>query len=100
MQMIRRYIFTFEPENQDVAIERIECCIQEVRQWMAQNFLKLNDEKTELNVLDSQHNFSKLDGTELKMGDINVKPSQQVCNTGAVFDMQSCLASITSNRQN
>ena len=42
---------SIDPELQadvDVALQRIENCIDDVRTWMNQNFLKLNDSKTEI----------------------------------------------------
>jgi len=29
------------------AVDRLECCIDKIREWMTNNFLKLNDSKTE-----------------------------------------------------
>ena len=40
--------------NSQAAFEKLEQCIGEVRQWMKDNFLKLNDSKTEFLVLNSR----------------------------------------------
>ena len=42
--------FSFEPENYDAAIIRVELCIQETCEWMANNLLKLNDDKTRVGI--------------------------------------------------
>ena len=38
--------FKSSQEPADSCITTLEKCIQEIRSWMRQNFLKLNDEKT------------------------------------------------------
>ena len=37
----------FDPSDKQDAIQRLEACIQEIREWMKKNCLKLNDTKTE-----------------------------------------------------
>ena len=80
--------FAFKPEDRAIAVDRMEKCIEEVREWMAQNFLKLNDDKTELITLGSRHNLSQLDQTEITIGNCTVEPSTQVRNIGATFDSE------------
>ena len=41
----------FKNCNSQSALEKLEQCIGEVRQWMKDNFLKLNDSKTKFSVL-------------------------------------------------
>ena len=50
---------SFNPENSNSAIEQVEKCINDVRQWMACNSLKLNDDKTDLIVLGTPHKLSQ-----------------------------------------
>jgi hypothetical protein len=38
---------SFNPENSEPALARLEACIEEIREWMLKNFLKLNNAKTE-----------------------------------------------------
>ena len=45
-----------EPVDSCITMEK---CIQEIRSWMRQNFLKLNDEKTEFFYLDPVSNYQK-----------------------------------------
>ena len=35
------------PQNSEIAMLRLEACIAEIKSWMARNYLKLNDDKTE-----------------------------------------------------
>ena len=73
-------------DEKDDATDRIERCIQEVRQWMGQHFLKFNDDKTEFILLGPDHNLSKVCEIEIAIGYHKVKPSQQFRNIGATFD--------------
>ena len=77
---------SFTPGNEDVSIAKLEACVGEIRQWMASNFLKLNDEKTELIFLGTAQNLTKLTTTSVKVGDCTIEPSQDVRNIGAIFD--------------
>ena len=36
-----------DPENADIALARLEGCIEDIRDWMCRNNFKLNDSKTE-----------------------------------------------------
>ena len=45
---------SFKPiHDADQTIARIESCICEIREWMTENFLKLNDDKTEFILIGS-----------------------------------------------
>ena len=78
---------TFTPgENEVSALERMESCIADVRSWMALNWLKLNDDKTEFIVLGSSTNLAKVSTQYLLVGDNKIYKSQHVRNIGATFD--------------
>ena len=49
-------------------MRRLEECIAEVKLWMANNFLKLNDEKTEFIVLGSKYDLAKLSEQVVNVG--------------------------------
>ena len=52
---------TFKPgENEDDALQQMQRCITAVKSWMALNWLKLNDDKTEFIVLGSPSNLAKV----------------------------------------
>ena len=46
--------FKSSQEPADSCITTLEKCIQEIRSWMKQNFLKLNEEKTESHAISLQ----------------------------------------------
>ena len=52
--------FKSSQEPADSCITTLEKCIQEIRSWMRQNFLKLNDEKTEFLLFGSRQQLSKV----------------------------------------
>ena len=51
-------------------------CIQEIRRWMRQNILKLNDEKTEFLLFGSRQQLSKVSLPFITIGDSQIAPSK------------------------
>jgi len=70
------------------AREKLELCLQDVKLWMARNYLKLNDSKTDFMILGSAHSLKNISTTHIKIGDELVKPSTSVKNIGATLDHQ------------
>ncbi len=71
----------------DSELSRIEKCLCEVRKWMLNNFLKLNDSKTEFLIISSKHNAKKLDREMyIKIGESHIKCCQSAKNLGVIFD--------------
>ena len=68
-------------------------CIKEIRLWMAQNFLKLNENKTEFIVFGTTVQLSKLKRSTLVVGDSCVNLSSKVRNLGVIFDNKMKLIS-------
>ena len=79
---------SIDPEQADVhaALQRIETCIDDVRTWMNQNFLKLNDSKTEFMVLGSKAQIEKVDIEHIRVGESYIVPATSVCNLGVIID--------------
>ena len=50
----------FKPQEYNRAILKIEECLVEIRAWMSENLLKLNDSKTEFMVIGKTNPLSKL----------------------------------------
>ena len=78
----------FEPTDpsKKVSVEHLEACIAKIRSWMAENFLKLNDDKTEFLILGTCDQLKKLSPTVLHIGDSEIKPTVSARNIGAIFD--------------
>ena len=70
----------------DIAVLKIERCIDEIRQWMNANFLKLNDSKTEFIIVGNNVQISKVSIPPVKIGSADITPSVHVRNLGVFLD--------------
>ena len=75
-----------EPENAQAALLRLEGCVQDIREWMCTNNLKLNDSKTEFLALGTTHQLAKVGDVAIKIGDESISASSSARNIGVVFD--------------
>lgn len=64
-------------------IDALFNCILDIKSWMAENFLQLNQDKTELLVIGPEAMREKLN---FKLEALALKPSDNVKNLGVVFD--------------
>jgi len=78
---------SFSLSDQNSATQKIEICVKAIKLWMNDNFLKLNDSKTELLLLSSpyQAKFMKLPPT-ITIGSHQIDTSKTARNIGAIFD--------------
>ena len=87
---------TFNPrdlsEMNNVLI-KLTSCITEMREWMAANYLKLNDSKTDFFICGSTYNLKRLPPVEITIGSASIKPSQSIRNLGVMFDPTLSLSS-------
>ena len=60
-------------------LARIQLCVFEIREWMKQNMLKLNDDKTELIVFTSKYKQDLYNDLSITIGDT-------VVDLGVIFD--------------
>ena len=67
-------------------LARIQLCVSEIREWMNQNMLKLNDDKTELIVFTSKYKQDLYNDLSITIGDTVVDCSSQVKDFGVMFD--------------
>ena len=79
---------TMDHSNNDWrdGLARIELCGSEIREWMKQNMLKLNDDKTELIVFTSKYKQDLYNDLSITIGDTVVDYSSQVKDLGVIFD--------------
>ena len=79
---------TMDHSNNDWwdGLARIELCVSEIREWMNQNMLKLNDDKTELIVFKSKYKQDLYNDLSITIGDNVVDCSSQVKDLGVIFD--------------
>ena len=74
---------------QDDCIHHMERCIEEIRNWMARNMLKLNDEKTEFIIFGTHQQLKKIDHITIRIGSENIEPAEHVRNLGFLMDKLS-----------
>ena len=70
----------------DNALLAITQCVDDVRIWMAQSLLKLNEDKTEFLVISSPHYQQLVRGTSITVGDAVINSTVQCRNLGVIFD--------------
>ena len=68
--------------------KQLEACIADVRRWMAENMLKLNDDKTEYIVIGSRYMLHQIPSTllSIRVGDKIIDSTPAAKNIGVVVD--------------
>ena len=83
---------TFKPSDVTSKCDAISACVAHMRIWMNDNFLKLNDDKTELLITTTREELSKLSNISIKVNDQSIFPSDDPPkNVGVKFDSTCCL---------
>lgn len=75
-----------DTDSQEQCLTTLENCISAVRVWMARNFLKLNDDKTEFLIIGNKPHLRKVTFDSIKIGDAVIGTSNMARNIGAIFD--------------
>ena len=60
----------------------------DIRKWMLQDRLKLNDDKTEFIIIGTKQQLAKVNIDSLQVGESTVTPASKVKNLGCWFDGQ------------
>ena len=90
----------FNPKNeneQKTAVSEMEECIMAVRNFMNQNKLKLNDEKTEFVLLGTRYWLNKLAFDDIMVGDTARNATDKAKNLGVMFDKDMGMKSQLGN---
>jgi hypothetical protein len=77
---------SFQIDDEAISLEKLEKCLEEVKTWMAANWLKLNDSKTEFIIFGSKQSLSKVQTTSVSLGESEITPSTSVKSIGAHLD--------------
>ena len=73
--------------SREEAIAKVEACVKDIRAWMANNFLKLNDDKTEIVVFSTGR--TEINDFHISIGDDSIPISAlPPKNLGVYFDQQ------------
>ena len=80
--------FSFQPiQNEiDEGISRLQNCISDIRTWMRTNLLKLNDDKTEVILIRTRQQLSKLPEVTVKIGNESINPTDTAQNLGMYWN--------------
>ena len=78
--------------SRQTAISQVEACIKDIKTWMTNNLLKLNDDKTELIIVTTSETTSRQEDIVINIGDLPIAPSMEPPrNLGVLFDSTCCL---------
>ena len=80
--------------NQEAALARIERCIEDIRDWMLNDKLKLNDDKTEFMIIGTSQQLTKVSINSLRVATATITPVSSVKNLGldSWFDSKLTIA--------
>ena len=68
------------------AVDTINECISDLRTWMINHKLKINDSKTEFLIIRSQFSKATLPKLTVTVGDTEISSSDKARNLGVIFD--------------
>ena len=80
---------SFRPDStssQEEALRALEDCIADIRAWMVNHQLKLNDNNTEFIIIGSPHQLSKVRMDSINVGLSEIKSASSLRDLGAWFD--------------
>ena len=72
----------------------MEDCIRDIRFWMLNNDLKLNDDKTEFLIIGTAQQLEKLDNISIRVGDSDIHFVPIARNLGSCFVSRLSMALI------
>lgn len=81
----------------DASVITIESCVDKIRNWMCNNFLSLNESKTEVVCFSSRFKKSGACIKNVRIGDVAVETSSIVRNLGVMFDSHATMSGQISN---
>jgi hypothetical protein len=77
---------SFNIDETDAAVGKIQDVIKIIKNWMSQNFLCLNEDKTEFLLIGSKSAHKKVNIPYIEIGNERISPAQDAKNIGFVFD--------------
>ena len=80
--------FSFDVHSPNPDLSKVKACFQEIKNWMALNYLKLNEDKTEFVDIGPYVSPIKV----LDLGETSVTPTEKAKNLGFVFDHRLSLS--------
>lgn len=83
---------SFRANEKNAVYSTLSAAISEIKCWLSQNFLKLNEEKTDVILLSSASSKHPPEGTSLDVGGALVPISDGVRDLGVIFDPHLTMA--------
>ena len=86
-----QFYVSFKPDgdtNESTAVTAMQNCIDDVKNWMLNDKLKLNDDKTEFLLIGTQQQLAKVNLDTLRVGNVHITQSCEVKSLGCWFDSQ------------
>ena len=77
-----------DKDSVDDAVDRLQAALIEIKKWMADNHLKLNETKTEFLLIDKTSAKNDLQNVSIQIGQTTIHSKKAVKNIGAVLDRQ------------
>ena len=99
-QMTQLYL-AFSPDVQgedEAALNAMRDCIHDLRNWMIEDGLMLNDDKTELMLICTRQQLQKVNLNDITVGDTVVEAKSVVRNLGSWFDRNLDMSSHISKQ--
>jgi len=78
-------------------LHHIEQCVGDIKGWMTNNKLKLNEDKTELLIIGTPKQLQKVSFSSVNVGSTAVHKTSKARNLGVIFDENLNLGSHVSN---
>ena len=88
---IYTYFDVNNPESQEQAIKKIQSCVVEIKCWMMANYLKLNEEKTEIIIIAKKSTHTADSITAVDIGGHEISPVSVVRNLGVMIDSNALM---------
>ena len=83
---IHNCILAFSPNvpgNDEIALNAMCDCIQDLKDWMNRVRLKLNDDKTEFVLIGTKQQLEKVNFSSITVGDAVIEAKSEVRNLGS-----------------
>ncbi len=80
------YLVLASKQGVHAALSSLQNCVRDIKLWMANNWLKLNEEKTEIIYFQSKFLRTPFPTPPLQLGDSLIVPAESVKNLGSYLD--------------
>ena len=80
---------SFKPKDNahtESAIKKMETCIKDIRKFLLDNKLCINDEKTEFMIIGCPQQVSKIKNKSIQVHNVTIQAADKVKNLGVFFD--------------